>query len=105
VIVIHRGRLLWDDSIAALRKSFLSAKRVTFWSEAGHLDMTLPGVKVLSSGAHRTELEIESGGTPLGLVVDAALRQSSIKDMVIEDAPLDEVIRALYANAERRCAT
>jgi len=105
VIVIHRGRLLWDDSIAALRKSFLSAKRVTFWSEAGHLDMTLPGVKVVSSAAHRTELEIESGGTPLGQVVDAALRQSSIKDMVIEDAPLDEVIRALYANAERRCST
>ncbi len=105
VIVIHRGRLLWDDSIAALRKSFLSAKRVTFWSEAERLDVTLPGVTVLSSAAHRTELEIESGATPLGQVVDAALRQSSIKDMVIEDAPLDEVIRALYANAERRCAT
>jgi len=105
VIVIHRGRLLWDDSIAALRKSFLSAKRVTFWSEAEHLDVTLPGVKVLSSAAHRTELEIETGATPLGQVVDAALRQSSIKDMVIEDAPLDEVIQALYANAERRCAT
>jgi len=105
VIVIHRGRLLWDDSIAALRKSFLSAKRVTFWSEAEHLDVTLPGVKVVSSAAHRTELEIESGATPLGQVVDAALRQSSITDMVIEDAPLDEVIRALYAKAERRCAT
>jgi viologen exporter family transport system ATP-binding protein len=105
VIVIHRGRLLWDDSIAALRKSFLSAKRVTFLSEAEHLDIALPGVKVLSSAAHRTELEIESGTTPLGQVVDAALRQSSIADMVIEDAPLDDVIRALYANAERRCAT
>ena len=105
MIVIHRGRLLWDDSIAALRKSFLSAKRVTFWSEAEHLDVTLPGVKVVSSAAHRTELEIESGATPLGQVVDAALRQSSITDMVIEDAPLDEVIRALYAKAERRCAT
>jgi len=105
VIVIHRGRLLWDDSIAALRKSFLTAKRVTFWSEAERLDVALPGVRVLSSAAHRTELEIESGATPLGHVVDAAQRQTSIKDMAIEDAPLDEVIRALYAHAERRCAT
>jgi hypothetical protein len=31
--------------------------------------------------------------------VDAALRQSAIRDMAIEDAPLDEVIRALYASA------
>jgi ABC-2 type transport system ATP-binding protein len=105
VIVIHRGRLLWDDSIAALRRSFLSAKRVMLWSEADRLDMDLPGVRVLSSVAHRTELEIESGAMPLGQVVDAALRQSSIKDMAIEDAPLDEVIRALYAHAERGCAT
>jgi len=105
VIVIHQGRLLWDDSIGALRKSFLTAKRVTFWSEAERLELLLPGVRVVASGAHRTELEIASDVTPLGQVVDAALRQSSIKDMVIEDAPLDEVIRALYAHAERGCVT
>jgi hypothetical protein len=97
--------LLWDDSIGALRKSFLTAKRVTFWSEAERLNLMLPGVRVVASGAHRTELEIASDVTPLGRVVDAAIRQSSIKDMVIEDAPLDEVIRALYAHAERGCAT
>jgi ABC-2 type transport system ATP-binding protein len=104
VIVIHQGRLLWDDSIGALRKSFLTAKRVTIWSEAERLELKLPGVRVVASGAHRTELEIASDVTPLGQVVDAALRQSSIKDMIIEDAPLDEVIRALYAHAERGCA-
>jgi ABC-2 type transport system ATP-binding protein len=101
VIVIHRGRLLWDGSIAALRRSYLKVKRVTLWSESEHLDLALPGVRVLSSGAHRTEIEIAPDGTPLGHVVDAALRQATIRDMVIEDAPLDEVIRALYADAEK----
>jgi hypothetical protein len=33
-------------------------------------------------------------------VVDAAQRQAAIRDMAIEDAPLDEVIRALYATAK-----
>jgi len=33
-------------------------------------------------------------------VVDAALRQSAVRDMAIEDAPLDEVIRALYETAK-----
>ena len=106
VIVIHRGRLLWDGSIAALRRSYLKVKRVTLWSESEHLDLALPGVRVLSSGSHRTEIEITPDVTPLGQVVDAALRQATIRDMVIEDAPLDEVIRALYADAERiRTAT
>jgi ABC-2 type transport system ATP-binding protein len=99
-IVIHRGRLLWDGPIAALRRSYLKGKRVTLWSEAEHLELTLPGVRVLSSASYRTELEIALEITTLGQLVDAALRQAPIRDMAIEDAPLDDVIRALYASAE-----
>jgi ABC-2 type transport system ATP-binding protein len=102
VIVIHGGRLLWDGPIAALRRTYLKAKRVSLWTDAERLDMTLPGVRVLSSGAYRTELEIALEITSLGHVVDAALRRTAIRDMAIEDAPLDEVIRTLYANADIR---
>ena len=101
-IVINHGRLLWDGPIAALRRSYLKAKRVTLWSDAEHLELSLPGVRVLSSGSFRTELEIAIEVTPLGQVVDAAQRQAGIRDMAIEDAPLDEVIRALYAAADTR---
>jgi len=104
-IVIHRGHLLWDGPIAALRRSYLKAKRVTMWTEAEHLELSLPGVRVLSSGSYRTELEIALDITPLGQVVDAALRQAAIRDMAIEDAPLDEVIRALYATADSGSAS
>ena len=104
-IVIHRGRLLWDGPIAALRRSYLKAKRVTLWSGAERLELTLPGVRVLSSGSYRTELDIALEITPLGQVVDAVLRQAVIRDMAIEDAPLDEVIRALYATAETASVT
>ena len=105
VIVIHGGRLLWDGAIAALRRSYLKAKRVTLWSDAEHLDLDLPGVRVLSSRSYRTELDVSVEVIPLGRVVDAALRQTPIRDMAIEDAPLDDVIRALYADVERRSAT
>jgi ABC-2 type transport system ATP-binding protein len=101
VIVIHRGRLLWDGSIRALRREYFKAKRVTLWSEAERLELTLAGVRVLSSGSYRTELEVALEITSLGQVVDAALRQTAIRDMAIDDAPLDDVIRALYADAEK----
>src|SRR5262249_45203361 len=45
-IVIHRGRLLWDGAIVELRRRYLGARRVTVWSEAEHLTLTLPGVRV-----------------------------------------------------------
>jgi ABC-2 type transport system ATP-binding protein len=102
VIVINHGRLLWDGPIESLRRAYLKGKRVTLWSETEQLKVCLPGVRVLSSGSYRTELEVAIDTTPLGQVVDTALRQSAIRDMAIEDAPLDEVIRALYANAAQR---
>ena len=102
VIVIHYGRLLWDGPIEKLRHSYLKSKRVTVWTDAEHLDLALAGVRVVSSGSHRTDLEIFSESTPLGRVVDAVSRQSLIRDVAVEDPPLDEVIRALYATAEGR---
>jgi hypothetical protein len=75
------------------------------WSESERLELTLPGVRVLSSASYRTELEIALEITPLGQVVDAAQRQAAIRDLAIEDAPLDEVIRALYATAKPESAS
>jgi len=98
-IVINHGRLLYDGPVAALRRTYLETKRITLWSDAERIDVRLPGVRVLSSGAYRTELEVTLEVTPLGRVVDEALRQSAIRDMAIEDAPMDDVIRALYASS------
>ena len=102
VIVIHHGRLLWDGSLDGLRRGYLKRKRVTLWTEADHLDLEMPGVRLLSSRLHRTDVEIAFDTTPLGHVVDAVAKQTLIRDVAIEDPPLDEVIRALYANAEGR---
>jgi len=100
VIVIHRGRLLWDGPIADLRRRYLTTKRLTVWSEAERLALHLPGVRVVSSDAYRTELEVALDVASVGQVIDAALAQSPVRDLAVEDAPLDAVIRALYVEAE-----
>jgi ABC-2 type transport system ATP-binding protein len=104
VIVIHRGRLLWDGPIADLRRRYLTTKRITVWSEAERLELCLPGVRVLSTGDYRTELEVALDVAAVGPVIDAAMAQSAVRDLAVEDAPLDAVIRTLYAEAERRSA-
>jgi ABC-2 type transport system ATP-binding protein len=104
VIVIHRGRLLWDGRIADLRRTYLTARRVTVWSDVERLELAMPGVRVISSGSYRVEVEVALDITSLGHVVDAALRQGAVRDLAVEDAPLDAVIRALYADAEGRSA-
>ncbi len=99
VIVINGGRVLWDGSLAELRRTYLCAKVITLHSECEALRLDLPGVRVVSRAPYRTKLELEANTTPVGALVDAALRQGGIGDLSIEDAPLDDVIRAFYAVA------
>jgi ABC-type uncharacterized transport system ATPase subunit len=61
-------------------------------------------VRVLSSGAYRTELEVALDVATVGHVIDAALLQSPVRDLAVEDAPLEIVIRTLYAEADGRRA-
>ena len=100
-IVIHQGRLLWDGSIAELRRTYVTSKRLTLWSGCATVAIALPGVRLLTARPYYLELELEPGTTPVGAVVDAAVRQGPLHDLAIEDSPLDEVIRELYRNADR----
>lgn len=99
VIVINDGRLIWDGSLDDLRRRFLTTKRVTIFSEVEHLVIDLPGVKVVARSPYRVECEVTSSQASVGHVVDAALRHGALRDLTVEDAPLDAVIRALYAEA------
>jgi len=101
-IVIHSGRILWDGSLSALRSRYLKTKRVVLFSDRETLRLDLPGVLVTRSANYQTELEIQLERTTLGQVVDAASKQAGLHDLVVIDQPLDEVIRALYADAEHR---
>ena len=105
VIVIHGGRVVWDGSIAALRRGYLGAKRLRLWTERERLSFTLPGVRVVSSTPYQCELEVAVDVTPLGAVIQAALAQSALRDVIIEDAPLDDIIQAFYAATEARLAS
>jgi ABC-type uncharacterized transport system ATPase subunit len=102
VIVISGGRLLWDGPIVDLRRQYLTTKRVTVWSESERLQLSLPGVRTITSAGYRAEFEVALALTTVGEVVDAALKQGSLRDLAIEDAPLDAVIRTLYSSVEGR---
>jgi ABC-2 type transport system ATP-binding protein len=101
VIVIHGGRVVWDGSIAQLRRSYLATKRVRLWSERERMSFTLPGVRLVSESPYQCELEVSVDITPVGAVIDVALRQGTLRDMTIEDPPLDEIIQAFYRDTER----
>jgi ABC-2 type transport system ATP-binding protein len=105
VIVIQRGRVLLDGPIHVLRRGHLRTRRVTLLMAAEKVDLTLPGVRVLFSAPHRATVEVDVHRLSIGALVDAVQKQTTLRDLAIEDPPLDEVIRALYASAGEELAS
>jgi ABC-2 type transport system ATP-binding protein len=100
VIVIHGGRILWDGALSELRRRYLKERRVTLFCDRESIALSMPGVQLVASGNYQAELLVDLDRTTIGAVVDAASRSTTLRDLAIEDQPLDEVIRALYADAE-----
>jgi ABC-2 type transport system ATP-binding protein len=100
VIVIHHGRLLLDRSTASLRSSYIARKRITVTTANERVDLVLPGVEVTARRPHATELDVDLERTSVEKVVGALLAQTSVEDLSIEDPPMEEIIQAIYAQAE-----
>src|SRR5262245_143608 len=100
VIVIHRGRVLLDRPVSALRRSYIRRKVVTLATTEPNVTVTLPGVTVRERAAHRTVLEVDTSITPVEAVVQAALAATRLEDLSVEDPPMEEIVKAIYASAE-----
>ena len=100
VIVIHRGRLILDEAIDTLRSRYIRRKLVTLLTAEADVSLSLPGVTCHSTRPHRTELEVDLEVTPVEAVVAAAIRTTTLRDLTVADPPMDEVVQAIYREAE-----
>lgn len=101
VVIIHQGRILLDEGIESLRTRFLRRKRLTLRTAEPELTLGLPGVRVLDRRPHRTTLEVDTDASPVERVVQTALHEARVRDLTVEDPPMDEVIQAIYDRADR----
>src|SRR5262245_8752691 len=99
VLVIHRGRLLLDRPVDALRRSFIPRKRISVVSEEAELAIALPGVVRLPSAPHKTELEVDLRAIGVDKVVAAVVASGRVLDLSVEDPPMEEIVGAIYSGA------
>ena len=101
VIVINAGRIVVDQPTDQLRRLFLGRKLVTLQSAAARIVIDLPGIAVRPSAPHTTILEVDTRLVRVEQVIAAALKDGGIEDITIEDPPMEEVVREIYANAHQ----
>ncbi len=98
-IVIDRGSLLMDQPLAALRAQHLRQRVLTLMTEEEQPVLDLAGVTVASREPHRVSFAVDLDVTPVERVVAAALDRFAVRDLAIENPPLDDIIRAIYRTA------
>jgi ABC-2 type transport system ATP-binding protein len=102
VIVIDHGRLLLDEPLEGLRRDFLQRRSIRLVTAEEHPHLDIPGVTIATAEPYRLTMSLDTSVTPVEKVVAAALARLSLRDIVIENPPLEEVIKAIYRGSAVR---
>ena len=98
VIIIAQGRIMYDGSLSGIIDRFSSHKVITLLFSGD----TMPGDlgrygEVLESKPPKAKLRVDRGRVPE--VLGQILPKHTLEDVSVEDAPLEEVIASMFAQA------
>jgi ABC-2 type transport system ATP-binding protein len=94
VIIIHHGRLLFDGDLSALVQKFTEHKTITVQLRDYEADLQSYG-EVVSYTDGRFTLRVPR--TETAHVTERLLADLPVIDLVVEDAPIEEVIERVFA--------
>ena len=94
VIVIHRGRILFDGALAALAARFGATKTIGVMLKEGTPDLSAYG-EVIGADDEKVTLRVSRADAPE--VTARLLRDLPVADLTIEDPPIEDVIELVFA--------
>lgn len=101
IVVINDGRLILDQKVKDLRSNYIKQKIVTLKTEEPDPRIDLPGTTVLERQPHQLKLQVDPEVTRLETVLGAVLKKTGLLDVTIEDPPMEDIVRRIYAEHRR----
>jgi ABC-2 type transport system ATP-binding protein len=96
VIIIDHGTKLLDLTLERLRRAFLRERTVVVVTDEERPALILDGVRTTLSEPYRLTLAVNTAAAPIERVIAAALERLTVRDLVIENAPLEDIVKAIY---------
>jgi ABC-2 type transport system ATP-binding protein len=98
VIVINSGEIVFDNSLSKLKNMSGSTKIIKLSTDNKILDINkFQGVKLISKlSSHDIKLEIDTNQISMGDFINQINSNFKIKDLIIEEPPIDNIIKELY---------
>jgi ABC-2 type transport system ATP-binding protein len=96
LMIIDRGRLIYDGSLEAIRERFGSARTVVVDLEEEEPPLVVANASVTRVEGPRQWLRFQRGDTTAAQVVSAVAATSRLVDLSIEEPEIDDIIRQIY---------
>jgi ABC-2 type transport system ATP-binding protein len=98
VIVINGGTIIYDDRVAAMRRSVLSTKlvEVRFEEPPAGGSLQLDGLRVLQESGTEYKLVVDTRRRSIREVLDGLLDTERVADISVLDPPLEDVVARIY---------
>ncbi len=97
VIVINHGEIVFDDKLEALRGYFGSRKRIRLVTGREQGDLRIPGLSLIERRtADDSEYELDLSVFGLENFISLVSSRLGIRDMSIQEIPIESVIKDLY---------
>jgi ABC-2 type transport system ATP-binding protein len=98
-IVINHGRIVFDDTIATLRRDYLGHKVIDLTLAERAAPVQYANVRCIEHSDYRLKLEVDTREQQLDLIVAHLVSRLKVADIQIADPPMEEVIAAIYRRA------
>ena len=96
-MLIDHGRLVLDMPTKELKRRHFREKLLGLRLREPAPDFQMDGVEVLKQKGAGLKLRVDTTRTPVEAVLTTLLSEHGVKDITIEDPPLEEIIAKLYA--------
>lgn len=103
VIIINHGQIVYEDKVSTLKRSFLTSKLVEVrYAQPVNANFNIPGTETIKVARERygVKLRFDTRQTPVKKVISALSTAGTLVDITVSDPPLEEVIAAIYEQAE-----
>ena len=100
IMVIGKGAILFDGGISGLRNSAIPERIVTIDFYEPPQKLEYPFSSLLSHEDNRAAYRFNPAEITAAQMIEAVAQDNQIKDFVIENPPIDEIVAGMYRKLE-----
>jgi len=95
-IIINQGKIIYDGKFKDIKKDYLEKKVISISSETPIKLSIKKGIKNIEKRKFDLKIEVDTKKIAIKKVIDALLKENKINDILIEEAPIEEIIEGIF---------